>query len=199
MATLAGIVVVWAALSSHLISALWMLIPPVVVLYSIQSLRKNASIHSRVQRIAIFYELGVARLRHQWQGRGIGGKEYLPENHAYASDLDLFGTGSLYELLCTARTGVGRAMLAKWLLNPAGSNEVRARQAAVAELREQLGLREDWASLGGSALDQAGASIRDWVDVVEIAFPFYIRALTVVLPICLLVVSVLAAIRRLRP
>jgi hypothetical protein len=194
VATLTGIVVVWAALSSHLISALWILLPSVVVLYSIQSLRRNASIHSRVQRIAIFYELGVARLRHEWQGRGIGGKEYLPENHAYASDLDLFGTGSLYELLCTARTGVGRAMLAKWLLNQAGSDEVRARQAAVAELRDQLGLREDWAALGGSTLDQVGASIRDWVDVVEIAFPFYIRALALILPICLLVVSLLAAI-----
>ena len=144
-AALAGIVVVWAALSSPLISALWILLPTVVVLSSIRSLTKNAGIHSRVKRIASFYELGVARLHHQWQGRGIGGKEYLPESHAYASDLDLLGTGSLYELLCTARTGIGRVMLAKWLLNPAGSDEVRARQAAVAELRDQLGLREDWA------------------------------------------------------
>ena len=92
VAVFAGIVVVWASLSSHLISALWMVLPSVVVLSSIQSLRKNAGRHSRVQRIASFYELGVARLRHQWQGRGIGGTEYLPENHAYASDLDLFGT-----------------------------------------------------------------------------------------------------------
>jgi small-conductance mechanosensitive channel len=193
-AALAGIVVVWAALSSPLISALWILLPTVVVLSSIRSLTKNAGIHSRVKRIASFYELGVARLHHQWQGRGIGGKEYLPESHAYASDLDLLGTGSLYELLCTARTGIGRVMLAKWLLNPAGSDEVRARQAAVAELRDQLGLREDWASVEGSALDQAGASVVDWVDVPEIAFPFYTRAFAVALPICLLVVSLLAAI-----
>ncbi len=194
VAAFAGIVAVWASLSSHLISAFWILLPSVVVLSCIQSLRKNAGIHSRVQRIASFYELGMARLRHQWQGRGIGGKEYLPENHPYASDLDLFGTGSLYELLCTARTGVGRATLAKWLLNPAGFDEVKARQAAVAELRDQLGLREDWASVGGSALDQAGTSVRDWVDVPEIAFPLYIRALAAALPICLLVVSLLAAL-----
>ena len=194
MAAVAGIVTVSASLSSHLISALWILLPSVVVLSSIQSLRKNASIHKRVQRITSFYELGLARLRHQWQGRGIGGGEYLPENHAYASDLDLFGTGSLYELLCTARTGVGRATLAKWLLSPAGSDEVNARQAAVAELRDQLGLREDWASVGESALDQAGVWVRDWVEVPEIAFPLYIRVLAMALPIGLLAVSLLAAI-----
>jgi hypothetical protein len=164
------------------------------VVFGIQCLRKNAAIHSRVRRITSFYELGVARLRHQWQGRGIGGEEYLPETHAYASDLDLFGAGSLYELLCTARTGVGRATLAKWLLNPAGSDEVKARQAAVAELRDQPGLRADWASVGGSTLHQAGASVRDWVDVAEVAFPLYIRLLAMALPICLLVVSLLAAI-----
>lgn len=190
----AEIVVVWASFSSHLISELWILLPSVVVVFSIQSLRKNAGTHSRVQRIVSFYDLGVARLRHQWQGRGIGGREYLPENHAYASDLDLFGTGSLYELLCTVRTSVGRATLAKWLLNPAGFDEVKARQAAVAELRDQLGLREDWASVGGSAIDQAGASVRDWVDVPGIAFPLYIRALAVALPTCLLVLSLLGAI-----
>ena len=41
-AALAGIVVVWAALSSPLISALWILLPTVVVLSSIRSLTKNA-------------------------------------------------------------------------------------------------------------------------------------------------------------
>ena len=194
VAAFAGIVVVWASSGSHLISGLWILLPSVVFVFSIQSLRKNAGTHKRVQRITSFYELGLARLRHQWQGRGIGGEEYLPENHAYASDLNLFGNGSLYELLCTARTGVGRATLAKWLLHPAGSDELKARQAAIAELRDQIGLREDWASVGGSALDQAGASVRDWLDLPEIAFPSYIRALAMSLPTCLLVVSLLAAI-----
>jgi len=191
-AALAGIVVAWAALSSHLVSALWILLPSAVVLSIIQSLTKNARIHSRVQRIVKFYELGVARLRHQWQGRGIGGEQFLPDNHAYASDLDLFGTGSLFELLCTARTGIGRAMLANWLLNPAECGEVAGRQAAVAELRLMLDLREDWASVGGGALDQADASVRDWADAPAIAFPFYARALAIILPICLIVLSLLA-------
>jgi hypothetical protein len=192
VAALTGIVVAWAALSSHLVSALWILLPSAVALSTIQSLMQNARIHSRVLRIVSFYEFGVARLRHQWQGRGIGGGQFRPDNHAYASDLDLFGTGSLFELLCTARTGIGQAMLANWLLNPAECGEVAGRQAAVAELRMMLDLREDWASVSGAALDQAGASVRDWADAPAIAFPFYARALALILPICLIVLAVLA-------
>jgi hypothetical protein len=148
---LTGVIVVSVTFSTHLISPLWTLLPAIITLSIVQSLAKNARTHAEIRRILRFYELGVERLRHQWQGRGIGGEEFLPENHVYASDLDLFGVGSLYELLGTARTGVGRAMLANWLLNPARCDEVGARQAAVGELRLMLDLREEWASVGGEA------------------------------------------------
>src|ERR1700722_14701695 len=155
---LAGIVIAYATLSSHLISPLWILLPSAGVLSVIQSLTRNARIHSRVQTIASFYERGVARLRHEWEGKGIDGDDFRPDSHPYASDLDVFGTGSLFELLCTARTGVGRATLARWLLCPADCGEVTERQVAVAELRDRLALRGDWGSVGGDALDQGDSS-----------------------------------------
>src|SRR5262249_27868967 len=74
---------------------------------------------------------------------------FQDENHPYAADIDLFGTGSLFELLCTARTRTGENTLAGWLLKGAAPAEVRARQEAVAELRSMLDLREDLALLGG--------------------------------------------------
>ncbi len=191
---LTGVVIVSASFSSHLISPVWTLMPLVIALSITQSLIKNARTYGRVQRIVSFYELGAARLDHQWQGRGIGGKEFEPENHPYASDLDLFGTGSLFELLCTARTCVGRATLANWLLNPAESGVIGERQEAVAELRELLDLRENWASVEGNALDQAGASVRGWADAPAIVFPSYARVLAIVLPICLIIVSVVAGV-----
>ena len=84
-----AMVLTWAALSLHLISMFWILLPSVTVLSVLRSLGKNARLHRRVERIVDFYELGVARLSHQWQGRGIGGIELRPANHLYASDLDL--------------------------------------------------------------------------------------------------------------
>ncbi len=125
----------------------------------------------------------MARLHHQWQGRGFGGEEFLPDNHSFASDLDLFGSGSLFELLCTARTSVGRGTLANWLLNPADCSEVKARQSAVAELRDRLDLREHWASLEGNGLDDFGSSlVHDWADAAAISFHPYVRVLGITLP-----------------
>jgi len=191
---LAGIVLAIAALSGHSISKLWILLPAVVGLSIIQSLVKNARLHEHVRQIAGFYELGVARMQHQWQGRGIGGANFRPASHPCASDLDLFGLGSVFELLCTARTLVGRAKLADWLLHPAETDELAERQLAVAELRDKLNLREDWAAAEGSTLDQAGSSVRDWADTPAFTFPFYVQVLAIALPICLIVLSLLGAL-----
>ena len=64
-------------------------------------------------------------------------------HHIYASDLDLFGPDSLYELLCAARTQMGEDTLAQWLLAPADIDTIRARHAAIADLRTRLDLHED--------------------------------------------------------
>jgi DNA mismatch repair ATPase MutS len=67
----------------------------------------------------------------------------------YAADLDLFGERSLYALLCTARTPMGAASLARWLLHPADVATIHARHAGIAELSTRLDFREDLAILGG--------------------------------------------------
>jgi hypothetical protein len=73
---------------------------------------------------------------------------FLDPHHPYADDLDVFGPGSLFELLCAARTAAGQSTLAHWLLAPADLGVVRERQAAVRELAPRLDLREDLAVLG---------------------------------------------------
>ena len=190
-AALGCMIVSWVAFSSHLISKLWILLPSVVALSMLRALGRNAELHGRVERIIRFYEVGLARLSHQWQGRGVTGDELRPADHAYASDLDLFGTGSLFELLCTARTGIGRATLANWLLYPAQSEEVAKRQAAIGELREALISRR----VGVCKRRGYGAS-RDigprWTNAPAIVFPFYLRALAITLPICLVIFSLFA-------
>ena len=102
----------------------------------------------RSERAAALYDQGLDRLDDRWAGRGATGERFLDAAHPYAEDLDLFGHGSLFELLSMARTRVGEETLAHWLLSPAAPDVVRARQAAVAELRPQLDLREDLALLG---------------------------------------------------
>ena len=191
-AALGFMIVTSAALSFHLISKLWILLPSVVALSSLRALGRNAQLHGRVERIVRFYELGMARLTHHWQGRGVSGDEFRPTDHAYASDLDLFGTGSLFELLCTARTGIGRATLANWLLCPAQSEEVAERQAAITELRGALDLQEEWVSVKGETMDHPATSVREWANGPAITFPFYAMASAIILPICLVILLSLA-------
>jgi hypothetical protein len=132
---------------------------------------------------ARFYEEGLERVEERWIGRGRNGQEYLDPEHPYAADLDVFGRGSLFERLCTARTRTGERTLARWLLDGAPTAEVRARQAAVADLKGRLDLREDLSRLAEdvrAALDpedlvawgKAPSELRDpWVAGGSIVLP----------------------------
>lgn len=91
---------------------------------------------------------GADRLDNRWAGRGVSGEEYIEERHLYAGDLDLFGGGSVFELICSARTALGERRLADWLLNFATPETARERQQAARELIPRHGLREDLALLG---------------------------------------------------
>lgn len=102
----------------------------------------------RAERRVAFYEAGLARLDDRWAGRGDAGDRFLKVDHPFDADLDLFGSGSVFERLCTARTGAGKATLASWLVQPASPEEIRARHEAIDDLRHRLDLREDIALLG---------------------------------------------------
>ena len=74
---------------------------------------------NRIQVLEIgvrHYDRGLARMDDRWAGQGREGREYEDPAHGYAGDLDLFGRGSLFELLCTAQTRTGEKTLATWPL-----------------------------------------------------------------------------------
>ena len=99
-------------------------------------------------RAVEFYRQGIARIEDRWVGNGAQGERFDTGESLYATDLDLFGRGSLFELLSQARTRMGENMLAAWLLAPASLATIRARHEAVGELRGRLDLREDVSMLG---------------------------------------------------
>ena len=148
-----------AILVAGAITAVWILATHIdwiyVVLIPAILFAAVAMIHERVlrashrcSRIIGFYERGLARLSDQWAGKGETGERFADNSHPYSRDLDLFGPGSLFELLSTARTRAGQQILASWLLAPATADEVRQRHAAVIELRDRLDLREELSVLG---------------------------------------------------
>lgn len=105
----------------------------------------------KASRAADFHSAGIRRLNDDWIGRGDPGWQYFraagSTKHLYADDLDIFGPGSLFQLLCTARTRLGSDSLASWLTRPSSVADVQSRQAAARELRDDLDLRETLAAL----------------------------------------------------
>jgi len=145
---LAAVAVAWSGCDTGWWSAWWAGVPLAAFVGLVVTHDRVIRSRQRAERTAGFYEAGMARLEDRWSGAGNGGERHLNAHHPYAADLDLFGRGSLFELLCTARTRGGEDTLARWLLAPASAGEIRARQAAVAELRPRLDLREEVALLG---------------------------------------------------
>lgn len=118
---------------------------------------------TRAEAVAEYYTRGLQRIEGRWQGRGSSGSAFVDAEHVYADDLDVFGAGSLFELISVARTLPGEQMLAGWLKAPAALDEVRLRQASVEELRDRVELREDLAMAGEAARAELHAnSLRNW-------------------------------------
>jgi MutS domain V len=153
-------VVVWLALSNGF-SILWILLPAVAFVALMMAHERLLRQLKRRRRAEAFFQRGIARLKGDWAGLGETGERYLDAAHPNAQDLDLFGKASLFELMSSARTHIGEATLAQWLLTPETPDRIRARQAAVEELRGELGLREQLAVLAEDA--------RKGVDPVSLA------------------------------
>jgi hypothetical protein len=143
-ATIAVGVVAWR----DLISPLWLLAPGLAFLALVVRHDRVIRGMRTAERAIALYERGIARLEDRWAGDDTTGERFADDAHLYARDLDLFGKGSLFQLLSIARTRAGEQTLAEWLKAPAAREEILARQQAVAELAPRLDLREEIAIAG---------------------------------------------------
>jgi hypothetical protein len=135
----------------------------------------------RAARRVAFHEAALARLDDDWAGRGEAGSRFLDPGHPYAADLDLFGRGSLFERLCSARTRTGQETLASWLLGPASPALVGERQTAVEELRGRLDMREDLAVLGAEARRAVDSTaVREWARATPAPVPRLLRGIAAI-------------------
>jgi hypothetical protein len=83
-----------------------------------------------------------ARCRGDFRGMPEDGSRFSDPDHRYAGDLDLFGPGSVFQLLSSAHTRHGQRALAALLTESVSLSEVRARQQAVRCLLPELELRQ---------------------------------------------------------
>ncbi|HYL39573.1 MAG TPA: hypothetical protein VEV17_26885 [Bryobacteraceae bacterium] len=172
LTAIAGVALAFFVFGETVISPWWLLAPAALFAVLVIVHARVVERLERAKRAVGFYERGLARLENHWMGQGESGDRFRDPSHVYQEDLDLFGQGSLFELLCTARTRAGEDALASWLLAPAGINDVAERHQAIEELRPRLDLREDLAVLGDavrSLMDPDAAS--RWGEAPAVPFP----------------------------
>lgn len=143
-----GLAAGWLAVARHLLSPYWVFIAVAAFIMLVVWHERILRGRAMDERAAAFYRQRMARLEDNWAGTGLPGDRFRSESHVYAEDLDLFGRGSLFELLSAARTPMGEARLAAWLGAAAPVAVVLERQQMIAELRDKLDLREDLALTG---------------------------------------------------
>lgn len=174
-----AIVLAWLAFSAGTLSAAWLWIPIIgfiVLLFAHERLRRRRASALLVRR---FLDGRLARIRGSWAGDGPDGARFLEASHPYAADLDLFGRGSLFQLLSVAATPRGEAMLADWLMHPATVEEILSRQEAVRELAPDLDLREDLAPGAGEWSRRGeGNILQEWAGAPVVRYKVAERILT---------------------
>jgi hypothetical protein len=162
-----------------------------VVAYTAYQTKRYQDRLRKLQSLHDYYAKGVARLGLAWDALDEG-SDFIDPRHLYATDLDLFGRGSVFQVLCSARTKAGRERLASWMKAAATLDEARARQAAISELLPRNDLRETIAAAGAKAGSEVQASTwQTWLSEASAPFPVWAGPVAFILALCVIVLAVL--------
>lgn len=87
---------------------------------------------------------GINRIKGTFKEREDKGEEFLSDEHPFASDLDVFGRNSLFQMINSTKTKFGRAKLSQMLnLNAIPSREeILKKQEAINELGKKVEWRQ---------------------------------------------------------
>ena len=163
----------------------WLLTIPAAVFVAI-AVRHDRVIRARDRSASLvaFYERGLARIEDRWTGTGATGDRYRNDHHPYANDLDLFGPGSLFELLSLARTRTGEDTLASWLTAAAPPAAIVDRQSVVRELTPALDVREELSqAIGRSATSVDADALAGWAEAPPALRPPAVRWVAVAITV----------------
>ena len=163
------------------VSLLWPSLPMTVAAASAQRLHRNRQSKYRMWRLRRFYDRAVRRVTGNWVGSETAGDCFSDADHVYTRDLTIFGKGSLFELLCIARTSIGQRGLANYLAEAPALEETLLRQEAIRELRERVDLREKIATLGEfDSAESKWNTFEDWLNSPTQSFSRYLPLVTAI-------------------
>lgn len=149
---------------SDVVAWYWMLLPLAVFLIVLPFDRSCLTRLSHLRQVRGFHESRLRRLKRDFSGESVVGGEYDDESHPWIRDLDVFGRGSLFQLLNECRTKPGQKVLAGWMTTVPEASEIRVRQARAQGLKQALRLRESLACIPEArGWESAERLLKSWV------------------------------------
>lgn len=144
---LLGIFLSWKMYkSSGIISAIVTFVVTIGVFLVVANIHsKNISARDRLSIIIEFNEKGIKRLNGEYKEFEDKGKDLIEESHPFCEDLDIFGQNSLFQMINTTRTNLGRARLGEMLSlkKLPTKKEIEEKQEAIKELGEKASWRQE--------------------------------------------------------
>ena len=111
---------------------------------------KSLAREKRSAQLLALNGAGLDRIQGRWNRFPVDGREFADDSHPYASDLDVFGTSSVFQWMNAAQTRLGRLGLARLLSQPPRAVAIiAADQDMVRELAPRLDWRQRFQAAGG--------------------------------------------------
>ena len=135
--------------NERLVTLIWLAVPLCVLGFGLLIKRHNQVVY--LKRHTTFLkeinEFEVFKLENKLSDFPTG-QTFINRDHPYVSDLDIFGTHSLFQLLNRTTTESGNLCLAEWLSESASKDVILERQQAIKELTPKLDWRQHFQALG---------------------------------------------------
>ena len=91
------------------------------------------------------------------------GNQYIFEGHHFNQDIDLFGEGSLFQIINRTATKNGQKQLAAWL-NSNNIDQIKEKQKATQEIAEKANWRQNYTTIAALIeSDVESDTITQWV------------------------------------
>ena len=122
------------------------------VLIFLVLINKHEKLREEKKYSEILYEINdnsLKRLNGEWKDFKDSGEEFKNENHRYSEDLDIFGRGSLFQLVNISNTYIGRKKLVELFTEPLKkAEEIDRNQNAIKVLSQKIDWRQRFQAEG---------------------------------------------------
>lgn len=178
--------------TSNKISTIRLIISLIIIIYAIKSLSGGINFiegtiivfgiaifivfvvyHTKIKSYEKYLESKITiienyifRIDGNWVEFNDIGEEALDSNHVYTNDLDIFGKGSLFQLINTTKTFLGREILINTLSGNNKEKNIEKKQEAVKEISDNLEFSIEMQTLGKINID-ASKSPKELIEYAE--------------------------------